>query len=137
MIHILCAMDLHNCANTSIAEKAHLSRETFYRTLSSRGNPTIKTLRPARRKRSRPLSPQSRRACRHHRHKHPRQRRIHRVGGVQQGVMAQMGVTLRRLDLGMPQKALHLVQAASRVDQEAGVRMREERSLASAKLAML
>ena len=51
--------------------------------------------------------------------------------------MAQMGVTLRRLDLGMPQKALHLVQAAPRVDQEAGVRMREERSLASAKLAML
>ena len=34
-----------------------------------------------------------------------------------------MGVTLRRLDLGMPQKALHLVQAAPRVDQEAGVRM--------------
>jgi probable addiction module antidote protein len=28
----------------SIAEKAHLSRETLYRTLSSRGNPTIKTL---------------------------------------------------------------------------------------------
>lgn len=28
----------------AIAEKAHLSRETLYRTLSSRGNPTIKTL---------------------------------------------------------------------------------------------
>ena len=28
----------------SIAEQAHLSRETLYRTLSSRGNPTIKTL---------------------------------------------------------------------------------------------
>jgi probable addiction module antidote protein len=28
----------------SIAEKAHLSRETLYRTLSTRGNPTIKTL---------------------------------------------------------------------------------------------
>lgn len=28
----------------SVAEKAHLSRETLYRTLSSRGNPTIKTL---------------------------------------------------------------------------------------------
>jgi len=28
----------------SIAEKTHLSRETLYRTLSSRGNPTIKTL---------------------------------------------------------------------------------------------
>ena len=28
----------------SIAEKAHLSRETLYRTLSSRGNPTIRTL---------------------------------------------------------------------------------------------
>ena len=28
----------------SIAEKAHLSRETPYRTLSSRGNPTIRTL---------------------------------------------------------------------------------------------
>lgn len=27
-----------------IAEKAHLSRETLYRTLSSRGNPTIRTL---------------------------------------------------------------------------------------------
>lgn len=27
-----------------IAEKAHLSRETLYRTLSNRGNPTIKTL---------------------------------------------------------------------------------------------
>jgi probable addiction module antidote protein len=27
-----------------IAEKAHLSRETLYRTLSTRGNPTIKTL---------------------------------------------------------------------------------------------
>ena len=39
--------------------------------------------------------------------------------------MAQVGITLRRLDLGMPQKALHLVQAAPRVDQEAGVRMPE------------
>jgi probable addiction module antidote protein len=29
---------------TSIAEKAELSRETLYRTLSSRGNPTIRTL---------------------------------------------------------------------------------------------
>lgn len=29
---------------TSIAEKTQLSRETLYRTLSSRGNPTIKTL---------------------------------------------------------------------------------------------
>ncbi len=28
----------------AIAEKAHLSRETLYRTLSSRGNPTIRTL---------------------------------------------------------------------------------------------
>ena len=28
----------------SIAEKAHLSRETLYRTLSRRGNPTIRTL---------------------------------------------------------------------------------------------
>ena len=28
----------------STAEKAQLSRETLYRTLSSRGNPTIKTL---------------------------------------------------------------------------------------------
>ena len=28
----------------SIAEKAHLSRETLDRTLSSRGNPTIRTL---------------------------------------------------------------------------------------------
>jgi probable addiction module antidote protein len=28
----------------SIAEKTHLSRETLYRTLSTRGNPTIKTL---------------------------------------------------------------------------------------------
>ena len=28
----------------AIAEKAHLSRETLYRTLSNRGNPTIKTL---------------------------------------------------------------------------------------------
>ena len=28
----------------SIAEKAHLSRETLYRTLSTRGNPTIRTL---------------------------------------------------------------------------------------------
>jgi probable addiction module antidote protein len=28
----------------SIAEKSHLSRETLYRTLSTRGNPTIKTL---------------------------------------------------------------------------------------------
>ena len=28
----------------SVAEKAHLSRETLYRTLSSRGNPTIRTL---------------------------------------------------------------------------------------------
>ena len=37
--------------------------------------------------------------------------------------MAQVGVTLSCLDLGMPQKALHLVQAATRVDQEAGVRM--------------
>jgi probable addiction module antidote protein len=27
-----------------IAEKTQLSRETLYRTLSSRGNPTIKTL---------------------------------------------------------------------------------------------
>jgi probable addiction module antidote protein len=27
-----------------VAEKAHLSRETLYRTLSARGNPTIKTL---------------------------------------------------------------------------------------------
>ena len=35
--------------------------------------------------------------------------------------MAQVGITLRRLDLGMPQKALHLVQAAPRVDQEAGI----------------
>ena len=29
---------------STIAEKAHLSRETLYRTLSSRGNPTIRTL---------------------------------------------------------------------------------------------
>ncbi len=28
----------------SVAEKTHLSRETLYRTLSTRGNPTIKTL---------------------------------------------------------------------------------------------
>lgn len=28
----------------SIAEKAQLSRETLYRTLSNRGNPTIRTL---------------------------------------------------------------------------------------------
>jgi probable addiction module antidote protein len=28
----------------SIAEKSHVSRETLYRTLSTRGNPTIKTL---------------------------------------------------------------------------------------------
>lgn len=28
----------------SVAEKASLSRETLYRTLSARGNPTIKTL---------------------------------------------------------------------------------------------
>jgi probable addiction module antidote protein len=28
----------------STAEKAHLSRETLYRTLSARGNPTIRTL---------------------------------------------------------------------------------------------
>ena len=28
----------------AIAEKTHLSRETLYRTLSTRGNPTIKTL---------------------------------------------------------------------------------------------
>jgi probable addiction module antidote protein len=28
----------------TVAEKAHLSRETLYRTLSARGNPTIKTL---------------------------------------------------------------------------------------------
>lgn len=28
----------------SVAEKAALSRETLYRTLSTRGNPTIKTL---------------------------------------------------------------------------------------------
>jgi probable addiction module antidote protein len=27
-----------------VAERAHVSRETLYRTLSSRGNPTIKTL---------------------------------------------------------------------------------------------
>jgi probable addiction module antidote protein len=27
-----------------VAEKSHLSRETLYRTLSARGNPTIKTL---------------------------------------------------------------------------------------------
>ena len=27
-----------------IAERAHLSRETLYRTLSSRGNPTVRTL---------------------------------------------------------------------------------------------
>ena len=39
--------------------------------------------------------------------------------------MAQVGITLRRLDLCMPQKALHLVQASPRVDQEAGVRMSE------------
>ena len=37
--------------------------------------------------------------------------------------MAQMGITLRRLDLCMPQKALHLVQATPRVDQETGIRM--------------
>lgn len=28
----------------TVAEKAHLSRETLYRTLSVRGNPTIRTL---------------------------------------------------------------------------------------------
>lgn len=28
----------------TVAEKTHLSRETLYRTLSARGNPTIKTL---------------------------------------------------------------------------------------------
>ena len=37
--------------------------------------------------------------------------------------MAQVRVTLCRLDLGMPQQALHLVQATSRVDQKAGVRV--------------
>ena len=35
--------------------------------------------------------------------------------------MAQVRVPLRRLDLGMPQQALHLVQAAPRVDQKAGI----------------
>ena len=35
--------------------------------------------------------------------------------------MAQVGITLCRLDLCMPQQALHLVQATSRVDQKAGV----------------
>ena len=39
--------------------------------------------------------------------------------------MRQMRVTLCRLDLCMSQQALHLVQAAPRVDQEAGVRMPE------------
>lgn len=28
----------------AVSEKAHLSRETLYRTLSTRGNPTIRTL---------------------------------------------------------------------------------------------
>ena len=35
--------------------------------------------------------------------------------------MAQVGITLRRLDLCMPQKALHLVQATPRVDQKTGI----------------
>ena len=35
-----------------------------------------------------------------HRHKHPRQRRIDRVGGIKQGVVAQVCVTLGSLDLG-------------------------------------
>ena len=29
---------------TAVAQKAHLSRESLYRTLSTRGNPTIRTL---------------------------------------------------------------------------------------------
>ena len=35
--------------------------------------------------------------------------------------MAQVGVSLRSLDLSVPKKALHLVQAATRIDQEAGI----------------
>jgi probable addiction module antidote protein len=33
------------CGMTLLAEKTNLSRETLYRTLSVRGNPTIKTLK--------------------------------------------------------------------------------------------
>ena len=35
--------------------------------------------------------------------------------------MAQVGVTLCSFVLGMSQKALHLVQAAPRVDQKTGI----------------
>ena len=35
--------------------------------------------------------------------------------------MAQVGVTLGGFDLGVAQQALHLIEAATRVDQEAGI----------------
>ncbi len=35
--------------------------------------------------------------------------------------MAQVGVALRGFDLGVAQQALHLIQAAPGIDQEAGI----------------
>ena len=59
------------------------------------------------------------------------------VVDVQKPCAVDAGIDLRGRKARMAQQLLYLVQAAPRVDQEAGVRMREERSLASAKLAML
>ncbi len=45
------------------------------------------------------------------------------LGCRQQGVLAQVCITLGGFDLGVPQDVLHLVQRAPRVDQQAGKRV--------------
>jgi hypothetical protein len=45
------------------------------------------------------------------------------LGCRQQGVLAQVCITLGGFDLGVPQNVLHLVQRAPRVDQQAGQRV--------------
>jgi hypothetical protein len=45
-------------------------------------------------------------ACRDHRHEHPAKRCIDRVGGSQQGVMAQVSVTLESTKEGWSKQAI-------------------------------
>ena len=55
-------------------------------------------------------------ACRHDRRKHPTQSRIDRIGGSQQGVVAQVSVPLSRLNLRVPKDVLHLVKRSASVN---------------------
>ena len=44
----------------------------------------------------------------------------HHVGGLKQGVLAQVGIALGSLDLGVAQYFLHFIQRPTCIDQERG-----------------